>query len=256
VNSRTAETLIRCYRPGKRTDSKTEKAARFAGEDPELSKVLSEQVQFDEQIVDVIHFIKPPEDLRQKLSELGDKPVAEKARRRSQWANPAVFTAILGVLLIVGIVVFFILDRMEKFPGREAVENMLTGAGKMTGTELETVSDTTGQLGDWFYMRGYEGYEAPGELAGLPVIGSRVFKFEGRTVAQLAVGNADALRCLIYQFHASEFGVQLPGDGDWQVLTQDDWVGAIRQRGDHCFLIAFRGGKSDMKEFLKTLPKK
>jgi hypothetical protein len=255
MNARTAEDLIRCYRPGKRADSRTEKAARFAQEDAELSKILSAQVQFDAQIVDVIHYIAPPENLREKLSELGEKPATEKTRRRSQWANPAVFTAILGVLLILGIVVFFVLDRLEKFPGRDEVETMLLGASKMTGAELETVSDTTGQLGDWFYMRGYEGYEAPAELAALPVIGSRVFKVEGRTVAQLAVGNTDALRCLIFQFHASEFGVQLPADGDWQVLTQDDWVGAIRQRGDHCLLIAFRGGKDEMKEFLKTLPK-
>jgi len=256
VNSRTAQTLLPGYRPGKRVDSRTEKAARFAEDDPELGKILREQTQFDAQIVDVIHFIKPPEDLRQKLSELGVKPGAEKTRRRSQWINPAVLTAILGVVLIVGIVVFFVLDRMEKFPGREAVENLLGVAGKMTGTELEEVANTSGQLGDWFYMRGYEGYEAPEELAALPAIGSRVFKVEGRTVAQLAVGNADALRCLIFQFHASEFGVQLPADGDWQVLTQDEWVGAIRQRGDHCFLIAFRGSKADMQEFLKTLPKK
>jgi len=256
VNTRTAQTLMRCYRPGKRTDSRTEKAARFAEEDPELCKTLSEQVQFDQQIVDVIHFIKPPEDLRKKLSDLSEKPGTEKKSRRAQWINPAVLTAILGVIVILGIVVFFVLDRMEKFPGREAVENLLGVASKMSGTELETVANTADQFGDWFYMRGYEGYEAPVELAGQTVIGSRVLKVEGRTVAQLAVGNTDALRCLIFQFHASEFGVQLPPDGDWQILTQDEWVGAIRQRGDHCFLIAFRGGKGDMEEFLKTLPKK
>jgi hypothetical protein len=255
MNSQNAENLMRCYRPGKRTDSRTEKAARFAENDAELSRILSAQVQFDAQIVDVIHYIKPPENLRQKLSELGERPEAEKTLRRKQWVNPAVLTAILGVILILGIVVFFVMDRMEKFPGREEVETMLAGASKMNGSELESVSNTTGQLGDWFYMRGYEGYESPAEIAGLPVIGSRVFKLAGRTVAQLAVGNADALKCLVFQFHASEFGVQLPPDGDWQILTQDEWVGAIRQRGDHCFLIAFRGGRAEMKEFLKNLPK-
>jgi hypothetical protein len=255
MNSQTAENLMRCYRPGKRTDSRTEKAARFAEQDAELSRLLSAQVQFDAQIVDVIHYIKPPENLRQKLSELGDKPEVDKTARRKQWVNPAVLTAVLGGVVILGIVIFFVLDRMEKFPGREEVEGMLIGASKMNGSELETVSDTTGQLGDWFYMRGYDGYEAPTYLVGLPVIGSRVFKLAGRTVAQLAIGNTEALKCLVFQFHASEFGVQLPADGDWQILTEDEWVGAIRQRGDHCFLIAFRGGKADMKEFLKNLPK-
>jgi hypothetical protein len=256
VNAQTAETLLRCYRPGKRTDARMEKAVHFAEENAELRQTLGAQIEFDEQIIDVIHFIKPPENLRQKLSELSVKPHGEKTQLRKQIINPAVLTALLGVVVILGIVVFFVMDRVEKFPGREAVENMLGTAGKMTGTELESVASTTGQLGDWFYMRGYDGFEAPPELTALPVIGSRVFRIDGRTVAQIAVGNTEALRCLIFQFHASEFGVLLPPESEWRVLTQDEWVGAIRQHGDHCFLIAFRGGKPEMDEFLKTLPAK
>ena len=191
MNAETARTLLRCYRPGKRAEARLEKAVRFAEEDPELKQMLGEQITFDEQISGVIHFIKPPEDLRQKLSELSVKPGAEKTRLRKQVIKPAVLTALLGVLVILGIVVFFVMDRMEKFPGREAVENMLGSANKMNGTELEEVSSTTGQLGDWFYMRGYDGFEAPAELAALPVMGSRVFRIEGQTVAQVAVVNAD-----------------------------------------------------------------
>jgi hypothetical protein len=259
MNAETAQALLRCYRPGKRVEGRMEKAVRVAEEDPELKKTLGEQVEFDEQIMGAIHCIKPPEDLRKKLSDLSEKPRAEQARLRKQVINPAVMTALFGVLVILGIVVFFVMDRMEKFQGREAVENMLVTAGKMNGMELEKVSSTTGQLGDWFYMRGYDGFEAPAELVALPVIGSRVFRVDGQTVAQIAVGNGDAanpeLRCLLFQFHASEFGVQLPEEKDWRVLTHDEWVGAIRQHGDHCFLIAFRGAKADMQEFLKTLPK-
>ena len=256
MNADTAQTLLRCYRPGKPAEARMEKAVRLAEEDPELKKTLGEQIESDKQITDVIHFIKPTENLRQKLSDLSDKPRAEKTLLRKQVINPAVLTALLGVLVILGIVVFFVMDRVEKFQGREAIENMLAAASKMSGTELEEVTTTTGQIGDWFYMRGYDGFEAPAELAALPVMGSRVFRVDGQTVAQIAVGNAEALRCLIFQFHASEFGVQLPADDDWKVLTRDEWVGAVRQHGDHCFLIAFRGGKAEMEEFLKSLPKK
>ncbi|MEP6670658.1 MAG: hypothetical protein ABJF10_15985 [Chthoniobacter sp.] len=258
MNAQTAETLLRCYRPGRRADSKTEKAVRFAEEDPELKQVLATQIAFDEQIVDVVHFIKPPENLRQKLTDLSVAPRAEKTRLRKQVINPAVLTAILGLVVILGIVVFFVIEGMEKFPGREAVENMLGGSGKLSGTEFESVVTTTGQLGDWFYMRGYDGFEAPTELTALPVIGSRVFRIDGRTVAQFAVGDAkvNSMRCLIFEFHASEFGVHLPSENEWKVLAQDEWVGAVRQHGDHCFLIAFRGGKQEMEDFLKTLPPK
>jgi hypothetical protein len=253
MNARTAETLLRCYRPGKRADSRMEKAVKFAEQDPELARVLKEQIEFDEQITDVIHYIKPPDNLRQKLSDLSARPRAEKTRLRRHIINPAVLTAILGLLLLGGVIVFLIMERMEKFPGRDSVEGLIGTAAKMSGVELEPVASTTSQLGDWLYMRGYEGYEVPPELAALPVVGSRVFRYDGRTVAQLAV---DRHQSLVYQFHASEFGVQLPSGGDWQVLTKDDWAGAIRQQGDHCFLITFRGTRADMQEFLKSLPKR
>jgi len=258
VKADVAETLLRCYRTGKKINSKMEKAVRVAEEDAELKKVLAAQMEFDQQLIDVIHFIKPPDNLRQKLSDLSLKPRTEKTRLRKQVINPAVLTALLGVVVILGIVVFFVMERMEKFPGRDAVESMLSGSGKLNGTEFEQVSTTTGQLGDWFYMRGYDGFEAPSDLGALPVIGSRVFRIDGRTVAQFAIGDTQesGMRCLVFEFHASEFGVQLPEEERWKIISEDTWVGAIRQRGDHCFLVARRGTKAEMEEFLKTLPSK
>ncbi len=253
MNAETAAALLPCYRPGMPGDSRTQKAVRFAEQDPELKKKLADQVAFDAQIIDVIHYITPPENLRQKLSELSAKPRAEKAQLRKQLINPAVLTAVLGLLLMAGIGFFFVRDRMEKFPGRENVEGLLATASKMTGDEFEQLSKTTSEIGDWLYMHGYEGYEAPPEIAALPVVGSRVFRYDGRTVAQMAI---DAHSSLLYQFHASEFSVILPPDSDWQLLEKDDWVGAVRQHGDHCFLLVFRGEKDEMREFLKALPKK
>lgn len=253
MNAETAETLFRCYRPGKRTDGRRLKAVKFAEQDPELQKKLSEQMLFDEQIVDVIHYIEPPGNLRQKLSELVPRSGDEKKGLSRHIIHPAVLTAILGVLLLAGIVAFLVKERMENFPGRERVEGLLGTAAKMTGVEFEAVTTTTSDLGDWLYMRGYEGYEVPPEVAALPVVGSRVFRYDGRVVAQAAIEKHESL---LYEFHASEFGVQLPPDGDWLVLTKEDWVGAIRQSGDHCFLLAFRGTPAEMRELLQALPKK
>ncbi len=253
MKPQTAESLFRCYRPGKPGDGKTQKAVKFAGKDPELHQKLREQMQFDEQIVDVIHYLSPPEDLRKKLAARSAEASAEKTRLRRHIIHPAVLTAILGLLLLAGVIGFFVKERMENFPGRERVEGLLGSAAKMTGDELESVETTTSQLGDWLYMRGFEGYEAPPEIAALPVIGSRVFRYDGRAVAQAAI---DQHASLLYEFQASEFGVELPPDGGWLVLTEEAWVGAIRQRGDRCFLLAFRGTKDEMNEFLKNLPKK
>lgn len=253
MNAETAETLFRCYRPGKTGDGRTQKAVKFAEQDAELQKILKAQVEFDEHIVEVIHYIKPPDNLREKLGTLSAQPRAEKAGLRRHAINPAVLTALVGVLLLVGVIAFLVNERIQKFPGRETVEGLLGTAAKMTGVELEAIDTTTDQLGDWLLLRGYDGYEMPRELTSLPVIASRVFRYDGRTVAQAAVDKHDSL---LFQFHASDFGVELPSDGDWRILTRDEWVGAVRQRADHCHLIAFRGTEAEMKQFLASLPGK
>ena len=253
MNAESAETLLRCFRPGQTAEGRMQKAMKIAEQDPDLQKKFREQVAFDQEIIDVIHYITPPENLGKKLTDLGAQPRAEKNGLRRQMINPAVLTAIMGAICLLGVIGFLVKERMEKFPGRETVEGLMGSGSKMTGVELEPVSTTPEQLGDWLYMRQYDGYESPKELVGLPVVGSRVFYFDKRKVAQVAI---DHHALLLYEFLASEFGVQLPPDGDWLVLTKDEWVGAIRQRADHCFLLAFRGSKGEMRDLLNSLPKK
>jgi hypothetical protein len=253
MNTTEAGMLLRCHRIGREPDGRVQKAVRVAEGDTELGKRLREQLEFDAQIVEAIHYIIPPEDLREKLGTLSDASGRGRRGLRSQMSNPAMLAALAGVLLFIAVVIFLVLENMKDFEGREAVKQMLDATTKMNGTEFEAVTTTTTQLGDWFYMRGYEGYDVPPELATLPVIGSRVFRQDGKPVAQFVVERHDSV---VFEFHAADFGVQLPADGDWQVLEQGGWAAAVRQHGDHCFMIAFRGVEADMRTFLQSLPKK
>src|SRR5687768_2482712 len=146
MNSATAETLLRCYRGGKRADPRTQKAVRFAEGDETLRRKLSDQMEFDERIVEVIHFIKPPDNLRQKLSELSAKAHIDDGRIRSNIGKPAILAAVAGVLLIIGIIVFFALDRMQNFPGRGAIQRMIASTQKMSSRDFERVSSPVGAL--------------------------------------------------------------------------------------------------------------
>ena len=258
MNATEAELLLHCHRAGREPEGRVQKAVRMAESDPALGKKLHDQMEFDAQIVEAVHSVVPPEDLREKLGALNAASGAGRRGLRSQMSNPAMLAALAGVLLIVGVIVFLVLENMADFTGREAVEHMLDATTKMNGTELEAVTTTTTQLGDWFYMRGYEGYEMPPELAALPVNGSRVFRQDGKPVAQFIIEKHDSVLfdSVVFEFHAADFGVQLPADGDWQVLERDKWVAAVRQHGDHCYMIALRGVEADMRTFLQTLPKK
>ena len=253
MNTSEAETLLHCHRAGREPEGRVLKAVRLAEGDTELGRKLRAQMEFDAQITEAIHSVVPPDDLREKLGALNEAAGVARRGMGSQMSSPAMLAALAGVLLFVGVIVFFVLESMTDFAGREAVQQMLDATSKMHGTEFEPVTTTTTQLGDWFYMRGYEGYEVPPELGVLPVIGSRVFKQDGKPVAQFVV---EKHASVIFEFHAADFGVQLPPDGDWQLLEQGGWAAAVRQHGDHCIMIAFRGAEEDMRAFLQTLGKK
>lgn len=250
MNTEDAAALLALHRPGRETDSAVKKAIRLAESDPDLGAKLAAQVAFDGQLVGVIHSIQPPENLGQKLRDACTKAQPEKPKLRAHAFNPVVLTAILGVLLILGFFVWTIMERMEKFTGRDAAERMLSTTSKMSGVELDAVNTTTGTMGDWFYMRGFEGYEVPRELSALPAIGSRVFHLDGHPIAQIAVDRHDSL---VYVFRASDFGVEIAADEPWRLMSFEGWAAALRRHGDTCSMVAFRGAKGEMREFLATL---
>ncbi len=250
MNSDDAAALVPLHRPGRTADSRVQKAVRLAEADPTLATSLAQQGHFDRQILGVIQSIVPPENLGHKLRAAGSRPDAPKPKPTSHAANPAVLTAVLGVFLIIGFVAWTLMERMEKFPGREAAERMLGATSKMTGVELDPVSVKTGGLQDWFYMRGFEGFAVPAELAPLPAVGSRIFRIDGHAIAQVAV---DRQNSILYVFRASDFGVEIPVDQPWRVIAHEGWTAALQRRGDICSMIAFKGGKADMNAFLAGL---
>lgn len=231
-------------------DARLEKAARVAEKDEVLRKRLEEQSAWDSQLSAVIHSIEPPDDLRRKLVVFG--PTTNERRRpfRSQMTQPAMLAVVLGVLVLVGWIVFDTLKRKENFRGRERVEQLLGVTKRMSGAELEPVSMKTWQLGDWFYMRGFDQFAVPPEVAQLPAVGSRVFRSGGHAVAQVAI---DERNCLIYVFRADDFNVDLPDGDDWRLLNYEGWVAAIRRQGQTCTMIAFLGTRAEMRDFLENL---
>ncbi len=243
-----AEILIQGYRPGKATDTRTQKAVEYSEGHDSLKLKLEEQRQFDAHIGDIIRCIQPPEDLRAKLAALSGK----LAPTRGSLRHHAILPVLAGLLVLVGIAVFFYLQNSTQFEGREAVERMIEGTAEMSGVELEPVTSSAGQLGDWFYMRGFEGYSLPPELAPLPAVGSRVAAVDGRSVAQVAV---DQHHLVVHVFDAVKFGVGLESGGPWRVFTYEGWAAAVRRQGPTCFLLTTHGTAAEMEVILKSLSK-
>lgn len=252
MNLDEAAALLPLHRPDRPAESRIQKAIRMAEADPSLASEFAAQKDFDTRMLGVVRSIAPPENLHAKLREAGSRCESGKPKLRSHAFNPAVLTAVLGVVLILGFVTWTVMERMEKFGGRESIERMLSATSKMTGVELDAVAGSTGTMQDWFYMRGFEGYTVPADVAALPVVGSRVFRIDGHAIAQLAV---DRHESILYVFRVSDFAVELPDEKAWKLMEFEGWAAALQRRGDICSMLAFRGTKSEMHEFLAALKK-
>jgi hypothetical protein len=157
----------------------------------------------------------------------------------------------IGLIATVCMVVFVISDRMNSFDGADRIIELLDAANNVTGDEFEPVETKAGALEDWFFLKhGLEHYAVPKQFANMKTVGCRTFKFNGTTVAQImAVGEKEVL---FYMFPSDDLDIKVP-NGKWEIVEEENWVGGVTGVNDTCFLVAFKGNKDDMKEFLASV---
>ena len=194
-------------------------------------------MEFDRQVARAVQALAAPEGLRQRVAADGPNK-----KTRPQFAMATYITAFCGVAIIVALLVFVALDRRGSFPGSEPIARLIASPETMSGLELEPVTNKAGDLGDWFYMRGFDSFALPDELASATALGSRVFKQDGASVAQVAV---DWHHAVIYLFRADAFGVELPA-GEWRNLRAETGQAMVRKDGNRCTVVVLRG--TDPKE--------
>lgn len=249
MNAKTAESILRYFRGGRHDDSdpRIQKAVRFTEGNPELKARFEEQKAFDSRVASAIEAIEPPSDFVEKIQELRlseGRPINWGAVLKS----PAILSVGIALLVMLGWGIYIAMSRMEDFPGREATIRMIDINEDMSGVELEPKSAKVGELEDWLFSKGFDGYYVPAEFRDFKTLGGRVFKQDGFPVAQIAVEK----NMLFYAFHADDFGVSVTPADHWRIFQDDDWIAAVRSHEGACFMIAFRGKKADMRKFLAT----
>lgn len=251
MNLKSAQSLLKCCRPGAQgQDSAVQKAVRMAGGIPDLKAALASQIEFDDRQAAMIRRIAPDEIFLSKLD--GAFECLQKGFQWGALKQPPFLAGAVAVLVVIGVLVYFGLDWMESFPGKETAERMMDMTEEMTGIELEPKVAEAGNLEDWFFTNGYENFRMLPEFAQMKTAGCRVFRQDGYPVAQIAIENHHLLLDI---FHAGDFDVKLDPPERWRVFQQGEWTAAIRADADTCFMVAFRGKKSDMKDFLARLSK-
>ena len=191
-----------------------------------------------------------PSDPQPRQEEVEEDEDREESTRLAR-PRTILFAVGIGLLATVSMVIFLISDRLNSFEGADRLGELLESANTLTGDEFEAVETKAGDLQDWFFLKhGLEHYAVPKQFANIKTIGCRVFKFNGVPVAQImAVTDKEIL---FYMFPSSDLGIKI-GKGKWEIIEEEKWVGGATGINDTCFLVAFKGNKDEMKEFLSRL---
>jgi hypothetical protein len=192
-----------------------------------------------------------PATSQSKDEDLEEGPDGEEKIARAR-PRTILFAVGVGLVATVCMVIFLISDRMNTFEGADRIGELLNVANNLTGDEFDPVETKAGDLQDWFFLKhGLEHYAVPKQFANIKTVGCRVFKFDGVTVAQImAVTDKEIL---LYMFPSNELGIKIR-KGKWQIVEDENWVGGVTGINETCFMVAFKGKKDDMKDFLaKTL---
>ena len=237
-------TKLKVYRPWGGNSLRIEKAAKTAEADPIATPQFAAQSALDSQCHEQIEQIAFPEGLA-----LPEMAIPHPPGFRALVRQPAVLAIGLAMLVVLGVAVFAFMRKLDEFPGKDVVAELIDGTDEMNGMELESITPAeAGKLEDWFMLKGFEGFSVPPELAHFKAIGCRVYKFDGVPVAQVALDRHNAL---LMVFDASDMKVTLKTPA-WHVFQQENWAVAVRGDAENCYVVTFLGDSDEMPGFLKA----
>src|SRR6267143_4675492 len=249
--SRGQRALLNCapINQGKLTDRSMRSAVSRATGSPEFAN----QQNFDRTVAALVGLIPIPPEMAEWFSEK-DLVVGSKWTWKKMARNPAVLAISIAVVVIAGVSVFQVLSRLNDFPGSATARRLLTVEASARPVMLDPVSTEAGTLSDLFFMKhGLEHYDVPEEFADFRTIGCRVFDDEeSRRIAQIWLAEK---RMQLFLFPAErnmKTGAVLHFPG-WRYVSQEGWVGAVKEQSGVCFMAAVRGKETDLAPYLAKI---
>ncbi len=163
--------------------------------------------------------------------------------------HPAVLAIAAAALVVVGVVVITAMRRMDHFPGRDVVDELVETRSYHSNQQLEPVEAVpVGQLADWFMLKGFDDFSAPPELVNEKAVGGRVYKTEGGLVAEVLLERSNAILTVFRRNDSAE----QPRGQAWYIYQLGDWAVATRGDEGNAYIIAFEGDSDDMPQFLRS----
>ncbi|MEO6872821.1 MAG: hypothetical protein ABI233_11455 [Chthoniobacterales bacterium] len=218
---------------------------------PEAAASLTTQQRFDQALAALVAKIEVP-----KAAEEWFVNVALIKGAKRNWKktarHPAILATALAVLVMAGVSVFFLVERMHEFPGSATAKKLLVVAASTRRSQLDPLNTDAINLGDYFFMKyQLEHFDVPMVLADLRATGARVFEDDdGHPVAQVALAESGMQFFLYPSDGGGARAAPKKSNQKWRYVENEGWVGGVEVRNGVCFMIAMRGNKKDLKPYL------
>src|SRR6266404_5178166 len=231
-------------------DQSAERSMRSAVSRAEDADEFVNQQNFDRAVAALVGLVPIPPESAEWFSE-EDLAVGSKWTWKKLVRNPAVVAISIAVVVIAGVFVFQVLSRLNDFPGSATARKLLSVAASTRPVMLDPVSTEAGTLSDLFFMKyGLEHYDVPEEFADFRTIGCRVFEDEeSRRIAQIWLAEKRMQLFLFPAERNTKTGAVLRFPG-WRYISQEGWVGAVKEQSGVCFMAALRGKETDLAPYL------
>ena len=207
------------------------------------------QQSFDKAMADLVQATPVSQEIaewfQRETDSDGETELAKIAR------NPAVMSVALAVVVIVGIAVFIVMERMKEFPGSGTARKMLTIASSTKAGQLDPVSADAGSLGDFFFMKyRLEHYDVAPEFAHLRASACKVFDDdEGHRVAQISVPEK-RMQFFLFPAERNPKDMKPMLFTGWRFVEHEGWTGVVQVKDGVCFMAALRGDEKDLAPYL------
>lgn len=222
-----------------RVDAPAVGEAVKAAEAAELAPFLT-QVEMDRMWRARLLEVSPPEGLSLPM------PSPEHTLFR----HPAVLAIAVAMLVMVGAGLFLAKEQLDDFPGKELVSSLVEDHADSVEEVLEPLGpEPMDRLADWFLLKGFDDFVPPAELRQTEAEGGRVFRYEGLTVAHLALVPK---RAEFFAFQSAQLKSRVESR-EWRSFQHDDLAVATRSEGPLTYVVVVPGGLADLAELLNPL---
>lgn len=244
MNPKTARRILATHYEDPNGDipSDVEKALTTLEKHPDLMSEYRDQAILDKKAARHLSDTEVPEDVIDHLASA----VSSLPASRFRWNDPAMLAVLIGIVLLVFVLAWDFLGRPASFPP-DAIEIAADVCG-IPAEKFEEADLTAGEMDDWFVLKGFDAFTAPGRLAGMPV-GSATLITSGSI--PMAVLEIPENNFRVAGFDAAALDIRIP-EGEWRFTQLEKSLSAaVRIEGTQCVLVVHPGSVETLRARLE-----